>query len=487
MSDTAPKRPAAIYTRVSKRKGCSVEEQETGNRAECERNGWPVAEIYTDSISASRFARKGRPDWARLLADLDLGSFGVLVLWESSRGDRDPESWMGLLRRCRERGVLVHVTSHARTYDMANPRDWRTLAEDGVDSAYESEKTSLRLQRAMAGNALSGRPHGMVVYGYQRVYDEHTRKLAEQRPHPEQAPVVAEIVRRVAAAVPISAITHDLTARGVPTARGGTWDRATVRKIAVNPAYIGKRPWKGQLYDAMWPPIVDEAAYWSAVRLLADPARKTTRPGRQVHLLSFLAVCGECGAWLAMFQAASRRPHPMYGCSRKGCVYVRADSLDAYATAVMCAYLARPDVIEELRASSGGDDGKLTALRGELAAQRGELAELRGAAHAGRMSVASAIAIEPGILTRIGDLERKERELATPPALAGLITPGEDVAARWEEAPMSSRRQVARLLCSPAILGTLRLGRALGTGHRATLEQRVRWDRETGAAAPVGF
>ena len=39
--------------------------------------------------SASRFATRERKDWARLLADLAAGRFGVLMLWEASRGDRD--------------------------------------------------------------------------------------------------------------------------------------------------------------------------------------------------------------------------------------------------------------------------------------------------------------------------------------------------------------------------------------------------------------
>ena len=46
-------------------------------------------------------------------------------------------------------------------------------------SAYESEKTSLRSKRATDAMARSGRPHGMVAYGYKRtrVFDDAGRMV----------------------------------------------------------------------------------------------------------------------------------------------------------------------------------------------------------------------------------------------------------------------------------------------------------------------
>lgn len=73
------------------------------------------------------------------------------MLWESSRGGRELEAWAGFLNACREHRVLIHVTSHQRTYDMQVGPDWKTLAEDGVASAYESELTSERISRRAEG------------------------------------------------------------------------------------------------------------------------------------------------------------------------------------------------------------------------------------------------------------------------------------------------------------------------------------------------
>ena len=135
-----PGRPWGIVARQSHAKERSIEEQLEVGHARCEAEGWPVAEgaVYVDRVSASRFARQPREDWPRLLADLEAERLGGLWMWESSRGDRDPESWMGFLRRCRDTGTPIYVDTHERLYDIRIPRDWKVLADEGVDSAYES-------------------------------------------------------------------------------------------------------------------------------------------------------------------------------------------------------------------------------------------------------------------------------------------------------------------------------------------------------------
>ena len=70
---------------------------------------------------------------------------------------------------------------------MANGRDWRNLAEDGVDSGYESEKTSIRVRRTVAAKMQAGEPFGHCPYGYEREYHPRTRELIAQRPSTEPA------------------------------------------------------------------------------------------------------------------------------------------------------------------------------------------------------------------------------------------------------------------------------------------------------------
>ncbi|MFE3325823.1 hypothetical protein [Streptomyces sp. NPDC059176] len=56
--------------------------------------GITLGKPYKDIGSASRYAKKARNDFERLLADLRNDRFGadLLWLWESSRGSRRPAS-----------------------------------------------------------------------------------------------------------------------------------------------------------------------------------------------------------------------------------------------------------------------------------------------------------------------------------------------------------------------------------------------------------
>jgi DNA invertase Pin-like site-specific DNA recombinase len=221
---------AVAYARNSSAKQRSIAAQAADNRAVVERAGWQLAAELSDGSSASRYATKVRANWTALLGMLS--DVDVVVLWEASRGDRTLASWVAFLDQCRERGVLIHATGHGSTYDPRKPRDYRNLAEDGVDAAYESDKTSLRLLRGFAAAAANGRPHAHTAYGYERVYHPRTGEFTGQREHPEHAAVVREIVRRIGQGDAVAGVARDLTRRGVPSPAGGAmWVGQIVRRV----------------------------------------------------------------------------------------------------------------------------------------------------------------------------------------------------------------------------------------------------------------
>ncbi len=461
---------AAVYARVSqdKRAGRSVAEQEAESTATCVLNGWAVTRVYRDNdVSASRFGTKARPQWAELVADLDAGKVDVLVLWEPSRGSRDLMTWAALLDACRRQKVLVHVTSHAHTYDLAKPRDWRSLAEDGVDSAYESEKASQRIMRAMHANAVAGRPHGRVPFGYVRRYDPLTKQLVGQEPDPATAPVVKEIVERVARAVPVITITDDLNARGVPSPTGKQWYRQVVRRVAASPAYAGVREYDGQTYEASWEPLVDAETFYAAKRVLDDPARRTTKPGRVKHLLSYLARCGVCGAPL---NAAPRKGKPTYWCPDYH-VSILSARLDEIVSGLVLARLDDEGLYARL---SAPDDAAAVEARAAVAGLRERLSEFRDAAAAGELTPASLAHVETKLLADIARAEKTAEKVGTPAALRDLAGPG-DLADRWQRMAVTTRREIV------AFLLEVTLDRANGRGRHAIDEfERVRIEWKAG-------
>jgi site-specific DNA recombinase len=452
----------------------SPEEQHDDNQRAATEHGWTLAEPYRDVGSASRYANgNGRPGFDHLVADLEAGRFGagVLVLWEASRGSRRLSEWARFLETCEAAGVRIHVTTHGRTYDVANARDRRTLQEDGTDSEYESAKTSGRSLRAAASAAVEGRPHGRVPYGYRRVYDPATGRLAGQEIEAVEAAVVRELFDRLERGHSLRAIARDLETRGVRSRTGKVFSEQHLRSLALTDAYRAKRIHRDTLTDAAWPAIVPERQWLAVNRRLSDPSRRTSKPGRARWLLSMIARCDVCsGPMSVRFRRGARE----YRCQDHSHLHVIADDLDALAIAAILAYLSRPDNVRRLVAPEHGDE-RLDAVRTEIAGVRAELDDLADRLGRGEISATLAARAEPRILDRLRAAEAREAELSTPSVLRGILGPGDDVRRRWDLAPIAARREVARLVLAPEVLGELRVTRSPSPGHRTDIADRVDW------------
>jgi len=159
-------------------------------------------------------------------------------------------------------------------------------------------------------------------------------------------------------------------------------------------------------------------------------------------------------------------------------VRITQADLDALAEAVMLGYLAQPDVIATLRAGERDGEGELSQTRDRLAATRARHEQLADAVANGSVSVATLIRAEPPLLAEITALETRERELSTPSALRGLIEPGTDLAQRWATTPITTRREIARLLLTPGLIGQLRLQPSPRRGrNRTPAHERTQWWR----------
>lgn len=427
-------RVAAVYLRCSKDRNdeASVDEQGEVGAARCEAEGWEQRKYRDNDRSASRYSKKDRRDWTRLVTDLHERQFSIVWLWESSRGDRKAYEWLGFLEDCRERGVRIYVETHERLYDPLNARDWKTLAEDGVNNAYASDETSLRIKRHLASAARKGRPHGPPGYGIRRVYDEETGKYIRQEPDPETGPVAAEIITRIASGETIMAIKADLEARGIPGAGGNGWDRQTIRQIGLSPAYAGLRRHPDGGWRPAWEPVVAAELHYDAAAVLR--ARDRQRPSRQKHLLSYLAAC-ECGAPLSGYR--NRFGTLMYKCRAHGCVNVAMEWLDELVTLAVCDALSAPDAADLYRP----DGEEASQHRAEAAVLRAELDEWATTEISAR-----AYAIkEAMLLPKIEHAEHAAAAAAIPPALDGVIG-ARDVGAALAALTVPRRRDVIRAL-----------------------------------------
>lgn len=494
MRDTASLR-AGVYSRQSKDEATSIDGQTTVSLRAAAERGWTIVGTYSDGTSASRFGRRTRLDWHRLLEDLDAGLLDVVVAWEPSRADRNLETWVTFVSHCRARGVLVHLTGDDDTLDPHNPSHWHRLITGGVDAALESEKISKRVRRGTALAAAAGKPHGPAPFGYERVIvgERQTpsgpKPIKDQRAGPD-APVVVEIFERIARNDPISAIVRDLQQRGVRTpTKDVPWTRNAVKIIARNIAYRGQRRHRSERegrtaiderYEATWPPLVDADLFHRAQAVLDQPDRMKTKPGAARHLLSYIgtAVCGRPLHMAAGLHGREGRYH----CLGHGCVSVGVTAADEYVTRAICARLARQDVRDLLTP----DNSAAKTARAEAADLRARLDQHYDEAADGRLSAGGLAAMERRLLPAIEAADRRALPAVGSGAIAELITAAEIDATRvrpaWDCLPVAGRREVVAQLVQVVVgAGPLRLTRWSTDEDRLLVaEQRLLGSRWAG-------
>lgn len=463
-----------IYTRKSTLDtGRSLVGQEEECREDLLAEGHTPGRLFADpELSASRYATKARPDYQALLDHMRSGDCEGLALWESSRGSRNLAEWVALLDLCRQRNIPIRVQSHRRTYDIRRRRDWRTLAEDGIDAADESERISERSRRGVRSRAMAGLPSGKLLYGYRRVYDERGRYV-EQVEHEAHAPIVRQIVATILARGKdgaVAAIARDLNRRGVATPTGtGKWYGATVSKLAVNPAYVAKRVHRGVVVgEGKWPKILDDDDYDAVVALLRDPDRRTQQGTLLRWELSGALTCGECSAAMRPHRAVSRGvAYQTYGCRQCCRVHVGALHVERLVASMVRGRLRAMDQAALFAAPV--TDIQIAAARREVSTLKARLKEhARKSAH-GLISPDLLATVEAELVPLIEKAEATVRSLSRPRALREFD--GMDVAADWDKFTAAQRRTVIRALCG------LRVDR--GVRGRPTFDRarlgRSRW------------
>lgn len=442
---TAAPRRVALYARVSQavRNGDSsksVPEQLTELHRWAERDGWRIVGEHSDQVSASRYGRKARPGWQSTLDVINSGGVDMLAVWEFSRATRDRQVSAALLAACVDAGILVSVGG--KVHDPSDPDDGFMLDLMASLAVRESAMTSKRCRRNVKARAEEGRPHGSLPYGYRRVIDPETGATLGRDLHPDQAPIVAEIVRRLLAREGGNRIAADLNRRGVPTATGQQWRGGNITRLALRPTYAGRRVFHGRVLDdvaATWPPIITLAEHYALVEMLDAPERdKFRNPTHVRHLGTGLFKCGReaCGGVMrVILQGEGRRDR--YTCRRCHRVSRLKAPVDQFVEGVLITRLSLPDA-DAVLAGGGGRDASREAAANEVARLRAKLKEARQAWEDDRISLESFSAMDASLRAKIADAERRARPPALPPSIAKLAGP--DAERRWRKATTEVRR-----------------------------------------------
>jgi hypothetical protein len=188
-------------------------------------------------------------------------------------------------------------------------------------------------------------------------------------------------------------------------------------------------------------------------------------------MLSFLAECGKCGRPLEGKQDSGEMPG--YRC-QAGCCMTRVPWLDAFIEQLAVRKLSDPVTYERLTAP---DDGWRAAARAEAATLEARLAEAADAFADGTIPIAALQQIEATLRPKLEAVNRRLNAVTVAGPVRTFLDGGslDDIAVRWEAAPVAVRKASVRFLFDRIALQPGQPGAPRGS--RATLDpRRVEWE-----------
>lgn len=237
---------AAIYARYSSdlQSRASIEDQIRLAREHAERQGWAIAEIYTDyGISGASMMR---PGLQALMADAQRGKFEIVLSEALDRISRDQGDTANIHKRMRFHGIKIYTLSEG----------WVDLIQVGFKGMMNQmflTELAAKVRRGQRGRVENGKIAAGLGYGYEvvREFDAKGEPVrGERRIKSDEATIVVRIFNEFASGRTAKAIAKRLNDDGVRSPSGGGWGYSSItgnRKrgtgIINNEMYVGKIVW----------------------------------------------------------------------------------------------------------------------------------------------------------------------------------------------------------------------------------------------------
>jgi hypothetical protein len=470
--------------------GSSVADQLATGRRLCDSHKWTVTREFSDTdISASRHGRKVRDDFEALIDTLAKepvppGTRRIVVAFQASRYYRDLEAYVRLRKVLRDTNTLLCY--NAQVYDLSRRDDLKATAMHAVDAEDEAEGIRDGNLRAANFQAQSGLPHGKLLYGYVRTYKTVAgrRRCTGQTEDPVRGPFVLEAMRRIDTGHSLRALTRWLNSQ-LESARldGKEWTEAYVRSMLLNRAYLGERINKGTYIPAVWAPIKGletpegRAMFNRVTAVLTHPARLMQRGSEVAHLLSYLALCGECGdhAVLRHLSGSGKLKRGLC-CKEKNDTSIAEFRLDAFVEEAVIDWFtdkakARSALIpadDKVKEQAAAAQKLINAFEEQLREARAQAEEYDEEAGRFKLSAASLAGMEARLVPKLEAAREKLRTYTGVSPLVLRLLEADDPDLVWNGLTLDQKREVIRKVV------TVRLYKAKASGRRPLDDDRVR-------------
>ncbi|KAA9379729.1 recombinase family protein [Microbispora cellulosiformans] len=406
-----------------------------------------IVDVYVDNdISASK--KKWRPDYERMIKDVEGGRINALAVWHIDRLTRrnaELERVVELIESKRAFFKCVHgdVDLSTHTGRMV-ARILGAVAQGEVEQKAARQKSANR-QSAAKGKTWSG---GMRRYGYEA--DGVTLV-------PDEVKVVRHMVEHVLKGGSVRSLVDWLDKNGHKTTQGNPWLARGITRLLVNPAMAGHRTYleagrpeeeRQIVARDVWPAIITDDEQRRLEVILRDPARVTNREGnsRKYLLGGGVLICGLCGRALAGHRSNSGKPGyncrkspPYSGCGR---IRIAAGPLEVDVAGQVLARFASPAIRRRLAkaVTPEGEDATLGQEMTDLQEKLEQLGRDYADPEVG-LPREAFVAASRSLKARLVELKAKVKQAQRFEALPENINP-RSLAEWWADAEMEQQRML---------------------------------------------
>lgn len=293
-----------VSTQEQAQEGFSLAAQMERIEAFSRSQSWVLHEMYTDDGYSAK--DMDRPALQRLL--MDMQPTDIVVVYRLDRLTRSVMDLHALLRIFDERKVAFRSVTEVYDTTTAMGRLFITLV--AAMAQWERENLAERVQMGMREAVRQGKwMGGPRPYGYLPVDGQLI-------PHPEEAPIYREIVRRYLAGAGARGVSLWLEEQGLKPQRGKLWRHKQVMYLLRNPVYrgdtvYGKHKWRGKTLvpgetitvPATHEPLISPEEWDELQRVLNQRTTLPPRTAGSPYPLSGLARCSKCGRTMRFTRA----------------------------------------------------------------------------------------------------------------------------------------------------------------------------------------
>ena len=341
---------AVIYARYSSdnQRDASIDQQVKACEKYAAEQDLQILRVYDDRALTGKTDK--RPSFLRMIKDSARGEFSYVIVYALDRFSRNKYDSAIYKQKLKENGVRVLSAMEHITDDPTG-----ALMESILEgfAQYYSDELSQKIHRGLNDNAEKAIVNGSIPLGFRRGKDGHAEIV------PEEAEIVREVFKRVAAGEQLIRIIEDMNRRGVKTKHGKEWNRSTFNRMLSNERYIGVYLYKEHRIEGGFPEIIDKELFDSvqmkiATKKNARGSQKRRRANADTYLLTGKLYCGHCESPMVGTAGTSKSGKMMYyytcvrkknerTCSKKN---VRRERIEREITAQVRMLLEDDELLE---------------------------------------------------------------------------------------------------------------------------------------------